>query len=384
MMQDIIDQADASFAAGELDKARELYLVGLNRSETTGSSRQGFLCGLALAKIAKAGKKKKQALSYLSRCEELAEQIEPDEKLLDCYLKIAGSFYQLAQYQKAYEYLKKYSVLEDQINADRVSSTINAAKNGFELERHRYESMNIIDMASRLASIGVIVGGITHEINQPLSAINVNADSVLYWHNKNQGYLPEMIVEAATEISQSAKKIDDIISRMRHYWTSTETEPTDRVDLNSALKTALGLLNSQIAAHNIELFMDLSGSDLLIECNQIHIEQIIINLVVFTLQLSENSDSKAKRIRVHSYADEHHACVEVQDNIAQYQLRSELANHVYSAMSWGENFNLGLVIVKQAIDRFKGTLSHYANAGGGVTYKICFPLSNHKAAKQKT
>ncbi|MDD2331642.1 MAG: hypothetical protein PHI68_03195, partial [Candidatus Cloacimonetes bacterium] len=174
--------------------------------------------------------KKEQALDLLEMHEAILHTVEDQVFLLESYESIAGLYNQLAQHKKAYDFLRMYAETEDKLFVENLSRKLSEYKKNFEMEKRQYESMNIIDMASRLASIGVIVGGITHEINQPLSAINVNADSVLYWNKHNPGYLPEIIVRSSTEISHSSKKIDQIISHMRKYWTSVEPKPTDKVE----------------------------------------------------------------------------------------------------------------------------------------------------------
>ena len=47
------------------------------------------------------------------------------------------------------------------------------------MEKQHAEAVRVMERTSRLASIGVITGGITHEINQPLNAIKITTDTVL-------------------------------------------------------------------------------------------------------------------------------------------------------------------------------------------------------------
>lgn len=77
---------------------------------------------------------------------------------------------------------------EDEINI--FSSTVNMIANAWErnslmngrieAEQKNVEAMRLLEESSRLASIGVMAAGITHEINQPLNAIKITADSVLF------------------------------------------------------------------------------------------------------------------------------------------------------------------------------------------------------------
>ncbi|RKY23007.1 MAG: hypothetical protein DRP79_09860, partial [Planctomycetota bacterium] len=153
-----------------------------------------------------------------------------------------------------------------------------------EAEKTRGEALQLVEKASRLASIGVMAAGITHEINQPLSAIKITADSVILWEEENKGVLPEIISERVKKISDYVQRINEIIRQMRSFAESSGKVILERIDLNDAVKNTLSLLNRQVHSHGISLETDLEKAPLFVNGNRIHLEQILTNLVVNAIQ----------------------------------------------------------------------------------------------------
>ncbi|MDD2332103.1 MAG: ATP-binding protein, partial [Candidatus Cloacimonetes bacterium] len=111
---------------------------------------------------------------------------------------------------------------------------------------------------------------------------------------------------------------------------------------------------------------------------------IIINLIIFILQQAERSDTTPKDIQVSSKMLNKHAYIEIRDNFTHYRERAELSDDIYSAMNWGDDFSLGMVIVKQVVDRFKGTVCYMNDTEQNALFQICFPaiISKQKGAQQ--
>lgn len=371
MINELIRKATKHLLDREYYKALTYYkeaLHGPGDIEISGYDR--FLCMAGIAKAFIGLQDTAQVLASVREIEKTLDTVGAMTAQLEVLKTIADCFFRISHHKEAFEALKRYAELEDKQYADRMNQQINEINTSFEIEKRQYESMNIIDVASRLASIGIIIGGITHEINQPLSAITVNSDSILYWNKKNAGFLPDIITRAADEMSSSAKKIDGLIKNMRHYWKDTEEAKTEPIDLNKVLIKALELLQGQIEFHNIRLEQILSQSDLQILCNPIYIEQIVINILVHLLSQSESSQQTDKQIIIKSDTDRSINYFEISDNFSTYSQRPELGSNSYSSVQWDDNISLGLVIVKHAVDRFNGRIVHQANATTGSIFRI--------------
>ncbi len=325
-----------------------------------------------------------KALDYLKRAEKIALSIKIKDQLKEAYRIISETYKDMGEFRKAYDYYRKYTELKDRIYTDELSNKISEIQSSFEMEKKQLEAMRIIEKASRLASIGVIAAGITHEINQPLNAIKISTDSILFWNKRNPGVLPELFIEELKQISDSSQRIDEIIKHMRLFWVNPEIDRSDRVELNKTLENALSLISRQLFTHNINLKRELCTSELHIESNQIYIEQIIINLINNAIQVLDACDRTEKYILVKSYKKESRAFIEIEDNGPGLpdNIGEKLFDPFYSTKNTAENMGLGLAIVKRIVDRFKGKIEHTNNKEGGATFYISFPLSNSETEEE--
>ncbi len=371
MIDELIRKATKHLLNKEFNKALACFRKALHSpDEVEISGYDRFLCTAGIAKAYIGLQDTAQVIASIQDIEKTLDTVGAATVQLEVLKTVADCYYRISHHKDAFEALKRYAEIEDKLYADRMKQQINEINTSFETEKRQYESMNIIDVASRLASIGIIIGGITHEINQPLSAITVNSDSILYWNKKNVGFLPDIITRAAEDMSLSAKKIDGLIKNMRHYWKDTEEAKTELIGLNKVLIKAIELMQGQIDFHNIRLEQLLSTSDPQILCNPIHIEQIVINILVHLLSQSESSQQTDKQIIIKSDTDGGINYFEILDNFSIYSQRPELGSNSYSSVQWDDNISLGLVIVKHAVDRFNGRIVYQKNAESGSTFQI--------------
>lgn len=247
-----------------------------------------------------------------------------------------------------------------------------------EAEKKQVEAVKQMERSARLASIGVMAAGITHEINQPLNAIKVTADSIQYWHKRNPGNLPDMFIEQLDIISKSVKRIVEIIQHMRTFWVVPHAPATEVVNINRAVKNALSLIGQQLHAHGIVEQVRSNADPLNVEGNMVHFEQIIANLVVNALHALEEKNKRDKKIEIVTSRDDKKKCAVliITDNGPGLPTEDpeKLFDPFFSTNNSGEGMGLGLAIVKRYIDRYNGTISARNNEDAGATFTITFPL----------
>lgn len=265
------------------------------------------------------------------------------------------------------EHKKIQTILEDECKARA------------EAEKKEVDAVKQMERSARLASIGVMAAGITHEINQPLNAIKVTADSIQYWHKRNPGTLPEMFIEQLGIISKSVKRIVEIIQHMRTFWVVPHAHATEMVNINKAVKNALSLIGQQLHAHGIKEQVGIETDPLTVEGNLVHFEQIIANLVVNALHALDEKKEKDKKIEITTSRDskKKKAVLIIKDNGPGLPTEDpeKLFDPFFSTHNSGEGMGLGLAIVKRYIDRYNGTIEARNNNDTGATFTLTFPLT---------
>jgi C4-dicarboxylate-specific signal transduction histidine kinase len=88
-----------------------------------------------------------------------------------------------------------------------------------------------------------MAAGITHEINQPLNAIKIHSDGILFWNKRNQNVLPEFFLQKIGKITQAVNRIDSIIKHMRSFWVPNSKKTDEIFDINRAVLNAIDMFN---------------------------------------------------------------------------------------------------------------------------------------------
>ena len=246
-----------------------------------------------------------------------------------------------------------------------------------EVERKHIEAVNLAEKTSRLASIGVMAAGITHEINQPLSAISITVDSVLLWDEDNKGILPEILSGRLRRLSSYVKRIDRIIKQMKSFGETSGKIFLETIDLNEALKNGLSLVTRQIYSHGIVLQIELEKAPLPIKGNPIYLEQIVINLVVNAVQAHDTCEKTEKFIKIFTCRENNLAVVKVMDNgigVPEEAVK-KIFEPFYSTKKKAEGSGLGLAIVKRFVEGMNGSIEAENNEFGGTTFSFRIPIS---------
>ena len=251
-----------------------------------------------------------------------------------------------------------------------------------EAEQKQTEAARMAERSSRMASIGVMASGITHEINQPLNLIRLTADSILMARRRNIDVPVEEMIENFSAISEHVKRMDKIIQHMREFWVSPTSVSHELFDLNEAIAKGLTLIEQQLSSHRIDLEFSLTSTPLKVSGNRIHIEQIVINLVANSMHALDEIERERKVISVITEKRGNNARLVVKDNGPGFSVKhpEDLFDPFFSTRKPGSGTGLGLAIVKRFVDELSGKIEAMNNETEGAKFIVMFPLNGKEAA----
>jgi C4-dicarboxylate-specific signal transduction histidine kinase len=339
-------------------KINDIYLVSL------------YTIGHVLTKTGRL----EEARVKLESARDQALEHQNKDHLKSTYRFLAENAAARKDFEHAYYYANKHHQLDRSMFNTKMADRIALLKTQFETERAELKNLQMAERASRLASIGVMAAGITHEINQPLCAIKVTVDSIDYWTRKNGHTLPAPLEKGLDKISRGATRIDEIITHMRSFWTEEAPRPTTTIDANATLRKALTLLESQLHSHLVYLDLQLCDPAPRILCEEIHFEQIIINLIVNAMHSLDACDHSGKKILITSHSNPNNTRIIVQDNGTGLPEKhiDRIFDPFFSTKSEGKGMGLGLAIVKRYVDKYEGKIKA-ENCADGARFIMEFP-----------
>jgi len=162
-----------------------------------------------------------------------------------------------------------------------------------ESEAHRaLERMNNV---SRLATMGEMAAGISHELNQPLAAIANYAQACARLLRVPTADIPE-ISGALEQISGQALRAGEIIRRIRSL-VRNEDVRRESQNINDLIREVHALLASDARVHDGRLELDLAVSLPPVTVDGVQIQQVLMNLVhnAFEAQANESIRGEAGR-----------------------------------------------------------------------------------------
>lgn len=174
-----------------------------------------------------------------------------------------------------------------------------AVKEKLELEVKEAKAQALLLEASKYASVGAVIAGILHEINQPLNAIKMGAEGLLSWNKiKSQGKskLPSQAVSVLGSFSVATERIEGILNRLDAYRRNVNTTAVADVNLNECAACAVGLVRESLLTHRVELELELSERPIFALANSLTIELVITALLNYIIKLLDKKPLERKKL----------------------------------------------------------------------------------------
>lgn len=226
-----------------------------------------------------------------------------------------------------------------------------------ELEGQLASALDTAMEARHMASLGIMAAGITHELNQPLQAIKLSADSIVYWFEKRKTFDPKAIMKALGLISRNSDRIQRIIQRVRNFVKSRQAVSDARsVDLNQAVTEGVEMLEHQLLSHGIELRVSLAKDLPLVAGDTTQMEEVVINLVTNARQSLDLTEQQEKIIAVETRESDWGVSLIISDNGSGFseEARVNMFRPFYTTKA--EGLGLGLSIVHSIVTGFSGKI----------------------------
>lgn len=360
----------------EADKSVELLLSIIKNTENI-SIRILTFAYLNLAEAYTALEKLTLALEWLDKALDSAQRSNIDELLWFSYIQAIKIYKKRENWEKAFLYSELRQALTEKIYLSKLKDKLDEIESGkaSKLEKNSNESYN--EKTIRMASLGVMASGITHEINQPLNAIMIDAQAMLYKDDQEK-VLPIGYRDRIEYIIQATERITNIVNHIRFYWSPKNTVAKQELNVNEVISTATGYLQQQIKSHQIILKLIFTPENLKIHGSKISLEQIIINLLTNSIQALDNIDKKEKRIVITTLKKDDFALIEIDDNGSG--IPPEIADKIFdpfiTSKEEGYGTGLGLTLVQNFSKDLNAVITHSKNKFGGCRFTIKIPLSH--------
>lgn len=289
------------------------------------------------------------------------------------FLYVRQRYQATTQELKAKEALQNaYDDLEQMV-VDRTSelrqTTLNLTQEIGErrnAEKQLQTIQNELVQAGKMAVLGQMSAGITHELNQPLTALRTMSDNATILLGR--GRIEEAKVNLAT-ISSLVSRMGTITGQLKVFSRKSATSMMP-VSIRSAVKNALFLVERRLQIENVAFEQGIPDEDVFALCESNRLEQVLVNL--FNNALDAMLDSNPRCLRVNVTTTENRVFIQVYDSghgIGE-EVRKHLFEPFFTTKAQGKGLGLGLAISARIVRDFGGVLRTENCAGNGTIFTI--------------
>lgn len=236
-------------------------------------------------------------------------------------------------------------------------------------EERRLESS--LMQAGKLAAIGQLAAGVAHEINNPLTAINANAQMlkmVMPVEDENFEAV-DLIARAGERATKVVRGLLDF-ARQEQYSFTTD-------DLNDSIQESLDLVNYQLQSVHIAIEKELEPGLPLVVASWEHLKSVWLNLLLNARDALQHTDNERKlKIVTRSNKDGQSVQILVHDN-GKGMTPAETA-HIfepfYTTKGPGQGTGLGLATCHRIVEQHGGEITVSSKVNEGTTFLITLPI----------
>ncbi len=227
--------------------------------------------------------------------------------------------------------------------------------------------------SEKMASIGTLSAGIAHEINNPIAGLK----NCLRRMNEAPADVAQNI-RYVSLMTEALEKMQHVVHRLLDF-SRKETVNLKNTNLKECINNVLFLIKYKIDILKIDISLDYQENKSVIVANKNQIEQVILNLVLNSIESIEEKKLYDKsftgKIAFTIITTTEAVILEIADNglgVTAEDLNS-IFNPFFSARKIKQGTGLGLAVCHNIISLHKSKIEAFNNQNEGLTIRITFP-----------
>jgi C4-dicarboxylate-specific signal transduction histidine kinase len=249
--------------------------------------------------------------------------------------------------------------------------------------------------SEKLASLGLLVAGIAHEINNPNNFITFNipimrdyighlikiadeyAEEQKDFELFNMPYLDfrEDIFNLLENIKHGSERIKSIVSDLSEFSRMKSKKAMVYTELSPIIEKAITICEGKIKRKAKSLEVNIPENLPLVYTDQLFLEQALIILLINAFQALDKDVSWVKLRVNHGDKWKDHLMIEVSDNGCgmDEETRKNIFNPLFTTKGPKEGTGLGLYVCHNLIEELGGRIDVWSEVAKGSTFRVILP-----------
>jgi signal transduction histidine kinase len=237
------------------------------------------------------------------------------------------------------------------------------------LEKYKRLQKQLVQ-SEKLISLGQLVGGAAHEINNPLTAILGFSEMLALEQNLTP--TQEDFVE---KIRRQAQRTKDLVANLLDFARQTPGQKTS-VDVNALLHTVVKLSETRMQRRQIRVELDLGLRLPTVPADKNQLLQVFLHLSRNAVDAMEPQGSGV--LRIVTRAEENEVVIEFSDSGEGLKEPERVFDPFYTTKGIGQGTGLGLSAAYGIVQEHHGKIIGHNREEGGATFEVRLPILVHE------
>jgi signal transduction histidine kinase len=231
--------------------------------------------------------------------------------------------------------------------------------------------------ADRMAALGTLASGIAHEINNPLTYVMANLQTLAERLPAAPDPATRELAEAVAEALDGAERIRKLVKQVQMVSPGQHQERVTTVALRDVLHTALALTENQIK-HRAHLVSDMD-QDLYVRGDWERLEQLFVNLLLNAVQALPEGRANENQVRIslRELPGQDAAVASIEDTGTgiPLEVQERIFQPFFTTKPIGQGKGLGLSICRGIVTALGGQISFQSEPANGTTFRVVLPTT---------
>jgi signal transduction histidine kinase len=248
-----------------------------------------------------------------------------------------------------------------------------------QLLEEREEIIRQLSLFNKTAGMGALVASLAHELNQPLTVIQLNTDMIELVLNDHESKLnhDKNIDTAMAGLRNANQRAATIISTLRNMFGNGRKSISEFY-LNELVNDVVLLCQSTLQKQSIHLEVDLSSHPLTITGDKSQLQQVLLNLITNAGEAFSQDFKVIKKIKIQTKLKTNQIRLTVIDNGCG--ISPEIQAVVFDLLRTNKDsgMGIGLWLSKTIVESHNGTINFETEINKGSTFTVDLPLTTTK------
>ncbi|MEY9772922.1 sensor histidine kinase [Sinorhizobium fredii] len=226
------------------------------------------------------------------------------------------------------------------------------------------------------ATAGALSASIAHELNQPLGAIRINAETAAVLLESKEPDLT-LIQQVLADIRDDDQRASEIIARMRGLLKKRGEIDWQEFDLNEVIQSAIQILHTEAERRSVIVSTVATEQALPVRADRVHLQQVILNLATNAMDAMLQASTGERRLIFQTAVNETRENVELSISDTGSGIPRDKLGSIFDAFYTTKpaGTGLGLSIARVIIEIYGGRIWADNRPEGGAVFRFVLPLA---------